>query len=701
VKIRARDWAKWFLGSLPGDEQRVHPGQVDEGWMESVGVAAKSAAGVNVTPHSSLQNTAVFACVRLLAESVGSLPLILYKRLADGGKARATERPLYGLLHDLPNPEMTSIQLRETLQGHLGLWGNAYCEIEYAQGGYVRGLWPLRPDKVQVRRVKGELVYVVSMPQGPDQALAFENVMHIPGFGYDGVVGYSPITLARQAIGLAMATEEYGSRFFGNGARPGGVLKHPLKLSEEAYSRLSKSWDRRHQGLENSQRVAILEEGMDYAAIGIPPEDAQFLETRKFQVNEIARLYRIPPHMIGDLDRATFSNIEHQGIEFVVHTLQPWLVRWEQAIYRDLLSQAERKTYFAEHLVTALLRGDTKSRYEAYAVGRQNGWLSANDVRELENMNPVDGGDVYLVPLNMVPAGDVGSSPPNPPEGGDSTDARNHPSPQPSPLQGRGSQVLTPGQSVEARARDFGRSRLRLAKSYEKVMRDPIGRVVRREVNDVRRAARKYLGKRDAVQFGQWLEDFYRDHREFWVDQVMPILLNFADQVGANVGDELDLAAMDGDEIQEFIEQYAEKMAARESQSSLLQLKALLDEAIVAGEDPLDLVDTRLEEWSEKRPGKLSREESRSGVNAISIAFYGLAAVTTGYTIKMMWVANGDSCPYCSSLDGKIVGIEEVFVEKGQEFQPDGAERPLSRRVNISHGPLHTGCDCGVVAVVE
>jgi HK97 family phage portal protein len=254
----------------------------------------------------------------------------------------------------------------------------------------------------------GRLIYKY-LKDGQQIILTSEQVLHIPGLGFDGIKGYSPIHMAREAIGLALATEEFGARFFGNGARPGGILEHPGVVKDP--EKLRKSWEEVYKGIKNSHKIAVLEEGMKYHEIGIPPEDAQFLETRRFQLNEICRIFRVPPHLVGDLTRATFSNIEHQSIEFVVHTIRPWLVRWEQAITKCLLREGERKIYFPKFTVDGLLRGDFKARMEGYAIGRQNGWLSANDIRELEDLNPIpeeQGGDLYLVNGNMIPAKSAG-----------------------------------------------------------------------------------------------------------------------------------------------------------------------------------------------------------------------------------------------------------------------------------------------------
>lgn len=374
-------------------------------WLVDMFGGGATATGIKVNEQTALQSTTVFACARILAESIASLPLPVYKRLNGKGKARAPDHSLYSVLDEIANEEMTSFSLREAMQGHLALWGNAYAEIEYDRGGRVRGLWPLLPDRTWPERNKesNKLQYKTLLPSGMAAILPAERVLHIPGFGFDGLVGYNPIHMFRETIGMALAVEEYGSRFFGNGAKPGGVLEHPGKLSEDAQSRLRGSWNEMHQGLSKQHRIAILEEGLSYKQIGIPPEDAQFLETRKFQTAEIARIYRVPLHMLQDLEKATNNNIEHQSIEFVIHTLRPWLVRWEKSIKLKLLTSSERRRFFAEHLVDGLLRGDTKNRYDAYAVARQNGWLSANDIREMENQNPVPGGDIYMVNGNMIP----------------------------------------------------------------------------------------------------------------------------------------------------------------------------------------------------------------------------------------------------------------------------------------------------------
>ena len=379
----------------------------------------RTTSGKPVNERTAMQTTAVYACVRILAEAVASLPLHVYEYQDDGGKKLVHDHPLYYLLHDEPNPEMTSFVFRETLMSHLLIWGNAYAQIIRDGAGRVLGLYPLLPDKMDVQRDdKGNIYYVYSRNSDENPTfkeygnikLKAEDVLHIPGLGFDGLIGYSPIAMAKNAVGMTLACEEYGASFFANGANPGGVLEHPGVLKDP--SKVRESWNSVYRGVSNAHKIAVLEEGMKYQQIGIPPEEAQFLETRKFQINEIARLYRIPPHMVGDLDKSSFSNIEQQSLEFVKYTLDPWVIRWEQSLQRSLLLPGEKGKYFIKLNVDGLLRGDYQSRMNGYAVGRQNGWFSANDIREMENMNPIpdeEGGNLYLINGAMTKLADAGA----------------------------------------------------------------------------------------------------------------------------------------------------------------------------------------------------------------------------------------------------------------------------------------------------
>ena len=377
-----------------------------------------STAGKAVNERSAMQMTAVYACVRILSEAIAGLPLHLYEYGYDGSKEKAVEHPLYFLLHDEPNKEMTSFVFRETLMTHLLLWGNAYAQVIRNGKGEVIALYPLMPNRMEVNRTdKGQLYYQYTTSsddaptvEGSTAVLMPEDVLHIPGLGFDGLVGYSPIAMAKNAIGLAIATEEYGAKFFANGAAPSGGLEHPGTIKDP--QRVRDAWMSQFSGSRNAGKVAVLEEGMKYTPISISPEQAQFLETRKFQINEIARIFRVPPHMVGDLEKSSFSNIEQQSLEFVKYTLDPWVIRWEQSLQRTLLSSEEKKRYYFKFNLEGLLRGDYASRMTGYATARQNGWMSANDIRELENLDRIPaelGGDLYLINGNMLPLGNAGA----------------------------------------------------------------------------------------------------------------------------------------------------------------------------------------------------------------------------------------------------------------------------------------------------
>lgn len=379
-------------------------------------IFGSTASGKRVDERTAMQTTAVYACVRILAEAVAGLPLHLYRYRDDGGKEKALDHPLYTILHDEPNAEMTSFIFRETLMSHLLLWGNAYAQVVRNGRGEVVGLYPLLPDRMEVDRDKaGRIVYRYTPSdearfRGAAVTLPAGQVLHIPGLGFDGLVGYSPIAMAKQAIGLGMAADEYAASYLRNGANPSGVLEHPGTLKDP--TRVRDSWQGAFAGSANSGKVAVLEEGMRYQPISLSPEASQLIQTRRFQIDEIARIFRVPPHMVGDLEKSSFSNIEQQALEFVKYSLGPWVTRWEQAMHRCLLTDAEKGALFMKFNVEGLLRGDYASRMSGYATARQNGWMSANDIRELEDMDriaPEDGGDLYLVNGNMIPLAGAGA----------------------------------------------------------------------------------------------------------------------------------------------------------------------------------------------------------------------------------------------------------------------------------------------------
>lgn len=647
---------KWWPFSKK--EERSTLAQPSQWFVQEL-AANPAASGATVNANTAMGATAVYAAVSLLARTVATLPLHTYERI-DRGKRQARDHPLYTVLKNRPNPYQTSSEWRETMQAHLGLWGNAYSEIVFDGRGRAVQLWPLRPDRMKDIKIKadGSLEYIYQVNDGQLVTVPGRLIFHVKALSTDGLRGISPITQCREAIGLALAAQEYGARWFGNGARPSGVLQTPQKLSNEAHGRLKGSWNATYQGLTNANRVAILEEGLTYQQIGLPPEDSQFLETRQFQVAEVARIFNVPPHLIGDLSKATFSNIEHQSIDFLEHSVRPWLVKWEERILLSLFPEAEQGRYYAEFNVDGLLRGDIKSRYEAYSIGRQNGWLSADDIRERENMNPLDDGQgaIYLVPLNMVPADQAGKT---------------------TTEQGAGQ---APGDTARYFDARETRDRKKTADGFRAAFEDAAARVVRRETEKIRSALKKHLAQRDRAGFETWMGQFYsQEFPEYLRVQMQPVVSSLAQAVSIQAAREIDY---DKDfDPADNVQQYLEAYTARYTGSSQGQIKQLLDE-----DSPQEAIETRLGEWEDRRPGKVGMNETNQLSNYITLALWTVA----GIALKR-WAASSEACPICQEMHGKIVSIEGAFAKPG-----DIAGGMTFTR-EYGHPPLHNGCQCTVV----
>jgi HK97 family phage portal protein len=522
------------------------------------------ASGINVTPAVAMTFSAVFAAHKILAESTAMLPLFLMRRTSSG-KSPATDQSLYGVLHDVANPEMDAYLVRETMTSSMVGRGFAIGIVDYDTDGAITALWPVPPGRAEpARDAEKNLIYKITMPDGQMRVYPKWRILHLRGMSPDGINSYSPITLQRQGIGLALAAETYGASFFGNGAAPQGVLLRPKEkpaLKEESAQRLINSWNDSHQGADKANKIALLEEGMDYKAIGISPEDAQFLQTREFQVEEIARWYRIPPPMLAMTDKtATYASVEAFGVQFVTYTLFPWLVRWEKSISAQLLYENQRSYLFAEHLMTAFLRGDTAARFTAYGQARNWGWLSVNDIRALENMNGIGKyGDIYLTPANMAPAG------------------------------------------TQKNLRD----------ACLPALADAIQRVIKREVNDVRGAVVKLLRKKGVESFADWLSEFYQEHQDFIVRQMGP-----ASQTCAGIVTD---GAQTPETITERVEGSLRLFAVRRAAQAQGQLRDALNEP-----DPAQAVDAILDGWNEQFSDRLAKFElSRQA------AFYGMTKEQT------------------------------------------------------------------------
>lgn len=590
-----------------------------------------SHSGVALTNQSALGITAYYSGVTQIAQTVAQLPLILYTREAKG-KSRAVNHQLYSLLHDEPNEWMTSFTFRETMQGHLLTWGNAFAEIGWDMSGrepVAESLFPLRPDRMQLTWENKRLVYRYSVA-GEQVPLLPMQVLHITGFGFDGLIGYDPITLFKEALGLSKSAEEFGARFFANGSALNGVLSHPgpQRLSKEATELMRTSWEQMHKGLSNSHKVAILQEGVTYKDVGIPPENAQFMELRNFQVLEVARMLHMPPHKLAHLADATFSNIEHQNIEYVVDTIQPHLVRWEQEIHRKLLAPSEKKRYYAEFLVDGLLRGDTQSRYNAYSIGRQWGWLSANDVRSMENMDPVEGGDLYMVPLNMMDAqmAAVGIEPAE------------------KALQLKSGTDPAHRRAAVLRANLVDRYRPRFVESAQKV--------AKWELSQIRKAAKSHLGMKDALTFDAWLNEFYTsDFKTYVIKHMTPIMTALAEAIWPLAASETgNQDPLDEAKLKAYIDGFADRYA---------EVHHYQAEEAAKTETITDMLD----KWGDVAAQKVADAESVGLANVMAKLAFG--AAVTQYT----WHAIGaETCPICEEWDGV--------------------------KVTTAAPPLHDGCVC-------
>ena len=646
-------------------------------WVyEAFGVSG-TRAGVNVSPRSSVGVSAVYSAVRLVSESLATLAVRVQRR--NGDRREVVEgHPAAQALRGPPNPEMTGFVLREVCQGHAMLWGDAYMEVVRKARGFE--LWPLPPDRVERKRAKnGQPYYEVAVPEsrgvrGRTIQLPAEDVIHVPGFGFTGTDGYR-ITEWREALGLAKAAEAHGASFFGNDSRPGGVLEHPATLSLESASRLKKSWEDAHRGPNNAHRVALLEEGMKFQQTAVNAKDSQFIETRQFQVLEVSRITRVPPHMIYDLARATFSNIEHQSIEFVRYTMAPWTAKWERELERKLLTERERADGLVIRLnLDSLLRGDIKSRYDSYAVGRQWGWLSANDVRRMEDMDPIDDGDIYLSPGNMLPAdmageltepaADGGSD-----LGGDPTAAR---------------ALLAPGETRKAKQTRSLDSRRQLVDDFRALLREAGQKIVNREVNE----AKKHVEK-----IREWLAGpFYEEHRQYIQTVILPILRAYFAAVQREVAHEIDGEIGLTPQMERDLDLYVERFADTHVRLSESQIRGILED-VLEPEAQRDALVQRFDEWKEGRADKLSGQEAARGGGAFAKLAYLAMGVAT-----LRWVASGENCPYCRQLDGRVVGVSDPFASGGDVLEGDAEGERMEVKSKVGHPPLHRGCDCQIVA---
>lgn len=635
-------------------------------WLVEMFGGAEAKSGARVNEKTAVQVTAVFACVRLLAQTIASLPLHTYKRLPEG-KERAYDHPAYHVLHSLANPECTSYNLRQIMMVNLLLTGDAYAEIVRDNAGEITELWPIPSNRVTKKRNRetGEIFYEVYTLDSKTRFLYPEQMLHIPWVGMEAFSSFKPVELAREAIGLSIAAEEFGSRFFSEGANASGIAEYPGRLSDAAYDRFKKTFNEKYVGLSKGQRVMFLEQGLKFTKLTINPNEAQAIETRKFQVIEVARFFNVPPHLIMDLERATFSNVEHQDISFVKYSVRPYLVCWEQELLRSVFLPSERRKYFAEFSVDGLLRGDYKTRQEGLEIMRRNGVINADEWRALENMNsrPDGRGQSYYVPMNWMPDEPQKQSEPG---GGERMEGR------------------------QAALERSAKAKHKTAQNYRRLFKDAALRIVRRERSQVTDKSKKSLAKGNALEFDAWLENYYRDASQWMIPILSPVLMSYTEAIEPLAKDEVGARALPS-ELEKWMMGYLANWARDYSAESLAQLRAIVREALEEGQDPHEAITARLQEWEEKRPEKLAAKEVIEAAGVISKHIYKSAGVR-----RIRWVNTGDNtCAFCKEMHGKIVGIEQAFLGKGDSLDSEDGSMKINKPTVAP--PLHDHCACMIV----
>lgn len=661
-------------------------------------VFERSNAGMPVTEDTAMRLSAVNACVRVLSEDVAALPLRVYERTKDGGKRRATEHPLYELLNAAPNPEMTAIAFRQALMVNLLLAGDGYAYIEYDRAGRVRALWPLLTSEVTPRRDSGtgQIVYDCA---GVNRAIPANDIYHVIGMSYDGLKGLSPISYARESVGTDLAAEKYSGKFFKNGVHLSGVVSAQKPLGPEAYDRTVARFREMFAGLERAHGVAFLEDGATYTPIGVNAKDAQFIETRKFNREQIAAIFRVPPHMIGDLERATFTNIEHQSIEYLQRSLLPWLVRIEQAAMTQLLLPDERKRYLIEHDTGKFLQGDTQSRMTAYKTAIESGIRTVNEARAMDNQEPLPGLDVALLPMNMTMIdvktgkiiGDTSAA-----AGGDEDDREGQTSAGKQAARGMmtGLRSAISRRKWEFRAAsyaDFGIKRVQYEK-LEKATRAWLEAQAEgvlsllagteekgaSETGIERRAKRKYTYKHLVESLNSYYRAVAHDGADALAqaveDGVFPdwkdmteALDGMARDAWAGVADEMGGTGVGEEWMRGFMKRYAADMGTRLSVANYGELERAIRRAENAGDDAFEALEGALGRWhNSDKAATMANNEVAMCVNEAKIAGYRKA----GY--QSIWISGANCCPACQRLNGVTVTT----------LKP----------------PLHTGCTCTVRA---
>ena len=637
-------------------------------WYE-VYPGTKTLSGVRINENSALKISALFAALNFLASTMATLPKIILRRLPGGGREHAFNHPLYDRLHNKPNDfGLSSWQWIYTSILHKYLWGNWYTYLD-RRNYQNRQFIPLLPQRMEKYDEIKEL-YLYRLKNGQPVYFSKSQMLHIPHISLDGINGKGIVHYARESLGLAKAQEEFAETFFGSGIHAGGFVEIDRKVEEQDRKELQKDFNEMYGGLGRSWKAILLTGGAKWKPEDIDATKAQALESRQFSVVEIARWMNLPPHILRDLIRATFSNIEEQSLELVIYSLLPLATQIEQAMNIALFDDTERRTHYVKFELKGLLRGDLKTRTEFYKAMLDRGVFNADMVLELEDMNPQPNnlGQVYVLPLNMLNKETIVSGQPLLIESKNASHAEKR------ALQARGAAL-----------------RRRLTIAYKPKFEQYAKQLVKKEVGAVRKAIKEMLAEHGIADFSLWLNDFYREFPKEIDRVISPTISSYATAIlpmaQEEAGNEDDI----GLQYSDFQRKYREAFAKRHIVSSHEQLKSVMRKAQDEGTSELEALEQRLDEWEEKRPGKIVMREAVQTENAFTRSVFALCGV-----MKIMSVSYDKSCPYCEALDGKVIGIDDNFLTSG-EFQPDGADRPLTVPYNHKHPPYHPGCDCGIV----
>ena len=644
-----------------------------DGWFNTI--SKKTIAGTNVNEFSSLTISALFGALNFLAGTLASLPRVIYRRLPNGNKEKAYDHPIYDRLHNKPNEsKLTAWQWVYTSIMHKYLWGNWYTYLDRTNYQNQR-LIPLLPDRTWIDKDHPDR-YITHTAHGQKEYLPAENMLHIPHISLDGITGKGIVHYARESLGIVKAQEEFAANFFGKGIKAGGFVEIDGSMEEETRKELQKDFNEKYGELGNSWKAIFLTGGAKFQQQELDAVKAQALESRQFSVVEIARWTNLPPHILRELSRATFSNIEQQGIELVTYSLLPITTQIEQEMNATFFNEKDRKIYFIKYDLKGLLRGDIEARTGFYTAMLDRGVFNADMVLDLEDMNPQpDGlGKIYMMPLNML-------------------NKEHALSEQPLTIESESinNTIKRSSQTVQKRTAALRR---KITIAYKKQFEACGKQVVTAEVQGIREAVKKMLGEKDSKEFEVWLEGFYSEFSKKVDILSTPLLSSYAETILPvalqEIGSEMDI----GIQYDRFQSQYRESFVRRHIKGSQGQLRAVIEGAEEQHENVAEAVEERLGEWEEKRSGKISMRESVRAENAFTRSVFALAGIT-----QLISVSYGKSCPYCNDLDGKIVGIDQPFLLEGL-FQPEGADGPLNITSNHFHPPYHDGCDCGIMAVI-